>query len=380
MPPALAARQIEGYIVAEPFNAAAETLGIGKILRFTGDVWRNHACCVVFMHQHDLDGRPAGRRRWSTPSSRHSAGRGTIARRRLPCCQGRPEPLHAARAPGAAQGAGPRPCRARPLPASGAIRHAGWNDKRIDFQPYPYPSYTEELVRRLQGTLIEGNSAFPAGWTRARPRANWSMTASCAGRSQPLAAPVPSAWPRTLRAGRKSRYDGRRAVAAQRRAAPGPGGLGTLASARWWATAGAHGTSVLAARFSPGATLSSLAGLLQQPDFFQHAWASLRRVLAALAIALLAGVPAGLLVGGLQRVDAALSPAFQFLRMVSPLSWMPIVVMVLGVGDRSVLFLLAFAGVWPILLNTAAGVRQLDPRWLLLARSRPPRAPNSCAA
>ncbi|WP_083384528.1 ABC transporter permease [Cupriavidus sp. USMAHM13] len=149
----------------------------------------------------------------------------------------------------------------------------------------------------------------------------------------------------------------------------GLGGLGTLALAWWWATAGAHGTSVLAARFSPGATLSSLAGLLQQPDFFQHAWASLRRVLAALAIALLAGVPAGLLVGGLQRVDAALSPAFQFLRMVSPLSWMPIVVMVLGVGDRSVLFLLAFAGVWPILLNTAAGVRQLDPRWLLLARS-----------
>lgn len=58
MPPALASRQIEGYIVAEPFNAAAETLKIGKILRFTGDVWRNHACCVVFMHQNDLDKRP----------------------------------------------------------------------------------------------------------------------------------------------------------------------------------------------------------------------------------------------------------------------------------------------------------------------------------
>ena len=49
MPPALASRNIAGYIVAEPFNAIAETMGIGKVLRFTGDVWRNHACCTVFM-------------------------------------------------------------------------------------------------------------------------------------------------------------------------------------------------------------------------------------------------------------------------------------------------------------------------------------------
>ena len=51
MVPALAAHHIAGYIVAEPFNATAETLGIGKILRFTGDVWKDHACCVVFMHE-----------------------------------------------------------------------------------------------------------------------------------------------------------------------------------------------------------------------------------------------------------------------------------------------------------------------------------------
>ena len=46
-----------------------------------------------------------------------------------------------------------------------------------------------------------------------------------------------------------------------------------------------------------------------------------------------------------------------------------IAVMVLGVGDAPVYFLLAFAAVWPILLNTAAGVSQLDPNWLLLGRS-----------
>src|SRR5690606_39893108 len=50
--------RIAGYIVAEPFNALAENLNIGRVQRFTGDVWRNHACCVVFMHEHDLNGRP----------------------------------------------------------------------------------------------------------------------------------------------------------------------------------------------------------------------------------------------------------------------------------------------------------------------------------
>jgi NitT/TauT family transport system permease protein len=65
----------------------------------------------------------------------------------------------------------------------------------------------------------------------------------------------------------------------------------------------------------------------------------------------------------------ASSPLFQFMRMISPLSWMPIAVMVLGVGNAPVYFLLAFAAVWPILLNTATGVGQLDKNWLLLSQS-----------
>src|SRR5690625_1246619 len=58
MVPALANRHIAGYIVAEPFNALAEKRGIGKILRFTDDVWKDHACCVVMMSERDLQTRP----------------------------------------------------------------------------------------------------------------------------------------------------------------------------------------------------------------------------------------------------------------------------------------------------------------------------------
>ena len=88
-----------------------------------------------------------------------------------------------------------------------------------------------------------------------------------------------------------------------------------------------------------------------------------------LIIAIAVGVPLGILVATSTIFAHSTTPLFQLLRMVSPLSWMPLAVMVLGVGDAPVYFLLAFAAVWPVLLNTVAGVKQLDPNWLLLARS-----------
>ncbi|GBL55328.1 ABC transporter substrate-binding protein [Pseudomonas sp. R3.Fl] len=163
MPPALASGRIAGYIVAEPFNALAENLKVGRIQRFTGDVWRNHACCVVFMHEHDLNGRPE----WSqkvvnaivkaqlwTRDNRAEAAKLLSkdgANRYTPHA---PEVLGRVLAPAPGE-------RERYL-ADGAIRHADWHEERIDFQPYPFPSYTEELVKRLKDTLIQGDKGFLA--------------------------------------------------------------------------------------------------------------------------------------------------------------------------------------------------------------------------
>ena len=98
-------------------------------------------------------------------------------------------------------------------------------------------------------------------------------------------------------------------------------------------------------------------------------WSVCGAWLVGLGLALLIGVPLGLAVGSYSMLNAATSPAFQFLRMISPLSWMPIAVMVFGVGDRPIYFLLTFAAVWPILLSTAEGVTRLEPSWLRLASS-----------
>lgn len=151
----------------------------------------------------------------------------------------------------------------------------------------------------------------------------------------------------------------------------GLGVLGLLALLGAWAIAArllVH-TTPLAALLGPAATFHSLYGLLAGGQLNEDILVSLQRVLVSLAAAMTLGIPIGVAVGVSRRFDAATGGAFQFLRMISPLSWMPIAVMAFGIGNAPIYFLLTITAVWPIVLNTAAGVRQLDPRWPMLARS-----------
>ncbi|WP_142781974.1 ABC transporter substrate-binding protein [Agrobacterium sp. T29] len=161
MVPALASGQIAGYIVAEPFNAAAEINGVGKVLRFTGDVWKDHACCLVFMHEQDLNGRPEWSQKvvnamvkaqlWTRDNRAETAQllSSANAQKYTPHS---PEILSKVLTPAEDDLAG--------YVASGAIRHSEWREHRINFQPYPFPSYTEELVRMLKDTHVAGERGF----------------------------------------------------------------------------------------------------------------------------------------------------------------------------------------------------------------------------
>jgi NitT/TauT family transport system permease protein len=141
--------------------------------------------------------------------------------------------------------------------------------------------------------------------------------------------------------------------------------LAIWALATWWL----RRDVALAGLLSPRETFDSLYHLLADNELTVHILASLRRVLVSLALALALGVPIGLALGMSPLLDSGTSGAFQFLRMISPLSWMPIAVMAFGIGDAPIYFLLTITAVWPIILNTSAGVRQLDVRWLVLAKS-----------
>lgn len=161
MTPALAAGQIAGFIVAEPFNASAELLKVGKVLRFTGDVWKNHACCVVFMHERDLNQRPEWSQKVvnSIVQAQAWTQDNRAATARLLAKDG-PNRYTPHNVEALLRVLDPTADQAKFYQTSGAIRHPEWKEARIDFQPYPFPSYTEKMVELLKITKMEGDSAF----------------------------------------------------------------------------------------------------------------------------------------------------------------------------------------------------------------------------
>lgn len=125
----------------------------------------------------------------------------------------------------------------------------------------------------------------------------------------------------------------------------------------------------MALMLTPIAAMKTLFALLLETPVWTHIFASLQRVGVGLFFALLIGVPIGFALGLSPKAEQTSGPAFQFLRMISPLSWMPVVVMLFGIGNAPIYFLLAFAAVWPIILNTSSGVRNIHKPWLELGRS-----------
>ena len=138
----------------------------------------------------------------------------------------------------------------------------------------------------------------------------------------------------------------------------------------WWAfTHAAAGASTMIAAFQPERIPGAAASLLERGVVLQDGATSLWRLLCGLGLATALGVPLGLLLGAYRRFRWTSAPVVQFLRMVSPLSWAPVAVALFGVGNAPVVFLVAAAAVWPITMNTAAGVRAMDPLHLRVART-----------
>ncbi|MDF0555683.1 nitrate ABC transporter permease [Kamptonema sp. UHCC 0994] len=92
---------------------------------------------------------------------------------------------------------------------------------------------------------------------------------------------------------------------------------------------------------------------------FWQTLASLERVAKGYTLAAIVGIGGGVLVGTNPFLNKALDPIFQFLRMVAPLAWVPIALAALQQNEPAALFVIFITSVWPILINTAEGVRQI---------------------
>jgi bicarbonate transport system permease protein len=92
---------------------------------------------------------------------------------------------------------------------------------------------------------------------------------------------------------------------------------------------------------------------------FWQTWASLQRVAISYTLAAVVGISVGILVGTTPVISKALDPLFLFLRTVPPLAWVPISLAALNKNEPAALFVIFVTSVWPILINTAVGVKEI---------------------
>src|SRR3990172_4406615 len=92
---------------------------------------------------------------------------------------------------------------------------------------------------------------------------------------------------------------------------------------------------------------------------FWHLLASLKRVAFGFALAAAAGVALGVLIGQSTVAMRGLDPIFQVLRTVPPLAWLPLSLAAFRQADPSAIFVIFITAIWPIIINTSVGVRNI---------------------
>lgn len=171
--------------------------------------------------------------------------------------------------------------------------------------------------------------------------------------------------------GALERFLARAAKSAARRAWLPLAGILTLLGL-WWlggVLIAANPDTTSFAGFAPVPALAALTDILLGGGLWDMAGASLSRIGFGLAWAAAVGIPIGVAVGRYAAFRRASHTPFQFLRMISPLAWMPIAVLAFATWDAAIVFLIAAAAIWPIIFATANGLRRIDPQWLKVARN-----------
>ncbi|WP_425374024.1 nitrate ABC transporter permease [Phyllobacterium bourgognense] len=101
---------------------------------------------------------------------------------------------------------------------------------------------------------------------------------------------------------------------------------------------------------------------------FWHIFASLKRVALGYCLAAIAGIALGALVGQSDWAMRGLDPIFQVLRTVPPLAWLPLSLAAFKDGSPSAIFVIFITAIWPIIINTAVGIRNIPQDYRNVAR------------
>ena len=136
--------------------------------------------------------------------------------------------------------------------------------------------------------------------------------------------------------------------------------------ATWWVVV-ARGDGAIFP--SPWQVVMGTRELIADGTLVEHISASLMRVAAGFLLATMLAIPIGLWMGRVDAVYEALNPLFQILRPISPIAWIPIAILWFGVGNVSPIFLIFLSSVFPMIVQTVAGVHTIEQRYLQAAEN-----------
>ena len=120
---------------------------------------------------------------------------------------------------------------------------------------------------------------------------------------------------------------------------------------------------------TPAQVVTGTMELVEDGSLWEHIGASLMRVGVGFSLAILVAVPMGLWMGRVEGAFRTLNPVFQILRPISPIAWIPVAILWFGVGNASPVFLIFIAAVFPMIVQTAAGVHTIEKRYLRAAEN-----------
>ncbi|HWC24252.1 MAG TPA: ABC transporter permease [Flexivirga sp.] len=115
--------------------------------------------------------------------------------------------------------------------------------------------------------------------------------------------------------------------------------------------------------------LQALRDLIGSGVLWTDISASLHRSLAGFAIAIVTGIPLGLLIAWYRTLSEILNPLLIIFLNTAAVALLPVFTLILGIGDFSKIMIIAYACFWTVLYNTISGARDVDPMLIRSARS-----------
>ncbi|MDE5945927.1 MAG: ABC transporter permease [Oscillospiraceae bacterium] len=127
---------------------------------------------------------------------------------------------------------------------------------------------------------------------------------------------------------------------------------------------------------SPLQAFQALIDMISSGVLISHIGSSMYRFAMGYVSAVVTAVLLGLILGRLPKVFQYINPAVQLLRPISPMAWMPFIVLWFGIGDIPAIVIIFIAAFFPVLLSTVSAVSGIDPIYLKVSKNFGIRQPH----